>query len=131
MTSYPFVSVGQALTFWMLSRPANYQRMHLWDAIPGSTPRKINWTADLSALDAWHKITIILRDVLRSHDAKSVLAFSLYWRITESPRKSKEEIAYEMGLGVRRVQQMIKNITDDIEERLIRRQLMPSSIFDA
>lgn len=138
---YRFSTVGQALTFWFLNRPADFAKPNMWAGIkednsqqefdPEARAPRLSSDDGLHRLDVWHKITMAIRDVLRYHGGRSREIFLLYWKIDSQRRRSKDEIADQLGLSIRRVEQILKEVTDDIEERLVAKQLLAPREFDA
>jgi hypothetical protein len=141
---YRFSTVGQALIFWFLNNPADRQKPSMWASMkedlsgqvfdPEARAPKLYVDDGLHRLDVWHKITIAVRDVLHYHGGRSREIFTLYWKVGDDSRprrRSKEDIADELGLTVRRVNQLLKAVTDDIEEKLIAQELLAPREFDA
>jgi hypothetical protein len=139
---YRFSTVGQALTFWFLNRPADIKKPSLWQGIkhdrssqefdPEARPPRLPLDDGLDPLDHWHKITMAIRDALRYHNStKAREVFVMYWKVDNERRTSVDEIADKLGLSTRRVQQLVKEVTDEIENRLIRKGLLEPPDFDA
>jgi hypothetical protein len=121
---YRFQSVHQALEWFNNNNPARCKSLNLIECEIKSKPTADVFTGSHPA-DVWASICAALHKILRDHGYRAQVIFNLLYRGDRTERLAKEDIAQRFSVSKRQVNRLIREITDELEKELVRRELVP------
>lgn len=121
---YRFQSAHQALEWFNNNNPARSKSLNLIEAEVRSKP-SFEALSGAHPWDIWASICAALHKVLSDHGQRGQVIFDLLYRGDRTERLAKEDISSRFGVTRRRVNQLIRQMMDEFELELIRRELIP------
>lgn len=120
-----FDSVHQAIGFYSFCNPARARYINLFEPDRGSKPYAEAFSGN-HPNDEWASIAAAVARVIDdTSDKTATRVFELYFPSARDGGYSKEVIARELGITLRHVSRLLRKILDELEEELIRRELLP------
>ena len=113
-----FVSVNQAIGYYLGANPARAKSLNLLEPEGGCKPAYEQFSGGHPA-DIWAKVCLAVQAVENQCSDKELLAFRAYW-LKEAPEFGKKQIASCLGISAR----CFKWQREMLEEELISRRLM-------
>lgn len=123
-SSYPFRSLGHALSFFISHAPTRARSFNLLEPERGSRPTVDDFSGD-SPLDHWVTISKVIQRTLRHQPYEARRCFQLRNHVDRTKQKHPRDIAIELGLPKRMVYKFLDEINEDLASRLAFQGLIP------
>lgn len=128
-TKCPFKSVGHALSYYNLQNPARARYVNFFEIERFQKAPAEDFSGE-SPRDIWAAIVLAIGRTVNGLDSDRYWAF--IWRNVgdRAQQLSVEEIAGRLGRSPRTIRRYLRETTDDLEDELIRRELVPPREYE-
>lgn len=124
MYKTPFKSIGNALAFYNFKNPARHKCVNLLE-IEGLSTQYTRDFSGTSSRDLFAAVTWAIKKTLLLHTREQQAAFVLREFGDSDSRLHVHDISKKLGRSKTTIYRWIANISDDLENELQRRELIP------